>query len=75
MATITNLKALAEQRAALFAEMEAISETAKAETRAYTEEELSRVDELEKEIRATVNQDKLNPMAMAVIYGVAENYL
>lgn len=23
----------------------------------------------------TVNQDKLNPMAMAVIYGVAENYL
>ena len=34
MATM-NLKALAEQRAALLAEMEAISETAKAETRAY----------------------------------------
>ena len=34
MATIT-LKALAEQRAELIAEMEAISETAKAETREY----------------------------------------
>ena len=52
MATITNLKALAEQRAALLAEMEAISETAKAETRAYTEEELSHAAELEAQIRA-----------------------
>ena len=52
MATITNLKALAEQRAALFAEMEAISETAKAETRACTEEELSHFAELEAQIRA-----------------------
>lgn len=51
MATI-NLKALAEQRAALLAEMEAISETAHAETRAYSEEELSRADELEAQIRA-----------------------
>ena len=51
MATI-NLKALAEQRAALLAEMEAISETAKAETRAYSEEELSRAEELEAQIRA-----------------------
>lgn len=51
MATIT-LKALAEQRAALLAEMEAISETAKAETRAYSEEELARADELAAEIRA-----------------------
>ena len=51
MATM-NLKALAEQRAALLAEMEAISETAKAETRAYTEEELSRAEELEAQIRA-----------------------
>ena len=51
MATI-NLKALAEQRAALLAEMEAISETAKAETRAYSEEELARADELAAEIRA-----------------------
>lgn len=51
MATIT-LKALAEQRAALLAEMEAISETAKAETRAYSEEELSRAEELEAQIRA-----------------------
>lgn len=51
MATM-NLKALAEQRAALLAEMEAISETAKAETRAYTEEELARADELAAEIRA-----------------------
>lgn len=51
MATIT-LKALAEQRAALLAEMEAISETAKAETRAYSEEELSRAAELEAQIRA-----------------------
>lgn len=52
MATITNLKALAEKRAELLAEMEAISETAKAETRAYTEEELSRAEELEAQIRA-----------------------
>ena len=51
MATM-NLKALAEQRAQLFAEMEAISETAKAETRAYSEEELARADELAAEIRA-----------------------
>ena len=51
MATM-NLKALAEQRAALLAEMEAISETAKAETRAYSEEELARADELAAEIRA-----------------------
>ena len=51
MATM-NLKALAEQRATLLAEMEAISETAKAETRAYTEEELSRAEELAAEIRA-----------------------
>ena len=51
MATM-NLKALAEKRAALLAEMEAISETAKAETRAYTEEELSHADELAAEIRA-----------------------
>lgn len=51
MATIT-LKALAEQRAALLAEMEAISETAHAETRAYSEEELARADELAAEIRA-----------------------
>ena len=51
MATM-NLKALAEQRAALLAEMEAISETAKAETRAYSEEELARADELEAQIRA-----------------------
>lgn len=51
MATM-NLKALAEQRAALLAEMEAISETAKAETRAYSEEELSRAKELEAQIRA-----------------------
>ena len=51
MATIT-LKALAEQRAALLAEMEAISETAKAETRAYTEEDLARADEMAAEIRA-----------------------
>ena len=51
MATM-NLKALAEQRAALLAEMEAISETAKAETRAYTEEEISRADRLAEEIRA-----------------------
>ena len=51
MATM-NLKALAEQRAALLAEMEAISETAKAETRAYSEEELSRAEELEAQIRA-----------------------
>ena len=51
MATM-NLKALAEQRAALLAEMEAISETAKAETRAYSEEELVRADELEAQIRA-----------------------
>lgn len=51
MATI-NLKALAEQRAALLAEMEAISETAHAETRAYSEEELSRAEELEAQIRA-----------------------
>ena len=52
MATITSLKALAEQRAALLAEMEAISETAKAETRAYTEDELSHAEELEAQIRA-----------------------
>ena len=51
MATM-NLKALAEQRAALLAEMEAISETAKAETRAYSEEELARAEELEAQIRA-----------------------
>ena len=51
MATM-NLKALAEQRAALLAEMETISETAKAETRAYSEEELARADELAAEIRA-----------------------
>ena len=51
MATM-NLKALAEQRAAFLAEMEAISETAKAETRAYSEEELSRAEELEAQIRA-----------------------
>lgn len=51
MATM-NLKALAEKRAALLAEMEAISETAKAETRAYSEEELARADELAAEIRA-----------------------
>lgn len=51
MATM-NLKALAEQRAALLAEMEAISETAKAETRAYSEEELARADKLAAEIRA-----------------------
>ena len=51
MATM-NLKALAEQRAALLAEMEAISETAHAETRAYSEEELARADELEAQIRA-----------------------
>ena len=51
MATM-NLKALAEQRAAFLAEMEAISETAKAETRAYSEEELARADELEAQIRA-----------------------
>ena len=51
MATM-NLKALAEQRATLLAEMEAISETAKAETRAYTEEELARAEELEAQIRA-----------------------
>ena len=51
MATM-NLKALAEQRAQLLAEMEGISETAKAETRAYTEEELSRAEELEAQIRA-----------------------
>ena len=51
MATM-NLKALAEQRAALLAEMESISETAKAETRAYSEEELARADELEAQIRA-----------------------
>ena len=51
MATM-NLKALAEKRAALLAEMEAISETAKAETRAYSEEELSRAEELEAQIRA-----------------------
>ena len=51
MATM-NLKALAEQRAALLAEMESISETAKAETRAYSEEELARADELAAEIRA-----------------------
>lgn len=51
MATM-NLKALAEQRAALLTEMEAISETAKAETRAYSEEELARADELAAEIRA-----------------------
>ena len=51
MATM-NLKALAEKRAALLAEMEAISETAKAETRAYSEEELTRADELAAEIRA-----------------------
>lgn len=51
MATIT-LKALAEQRAALLAEMEAISETAKAETRAYSEEEIARAGELEAQIRA-----------------------
>lgn len=51
MATM-NLKALAEQRAALLAEMEAISETAKAETRAYSEEELARAEKLEAEIRA-----------------------
>ena len=51
MATM-NLKALAEQRAALLAEMETISETAHAETRAYSEEELARADELAAEIRA-----------------------
>ena len=51
MATM-NLKALAEKRAALLAEMEAISETAHAETRAYSEEELSRAEELEAQIRA-----------------------
>ena len=51
MATM-NLKALAEQRAALLAEMEAISETAKAETRAYSEEEIARAGELEAQIRA-----------------------
>lgn len=51
MATM-NLKALAEQRAAFLAEMEAISETAKAETRAYSEEELARAEELEAQIRA-----------------------
>ena len=51
MATM-NLKALAEQRAALLAEMEAISEAAKAETRAYSEEELARAEELEAQIRA-----------------------
>ena len=51
MATM-NLKALAEQRAALLAEMEAISETAHAETRAYSEEELARAEELEAQIRA-----------------------
>lgn len=51
MATM-NLKALAEKRAELLAEMEAISETAKAETRAYSEGELARADELAAEIRA-----------------------
>ena len=51
MATM-NLKALAEQRAALLAEMESISEAAKAETRAYSEEELARAEELEAQIRA-----------------------
>ena len=51
MATM-NLKALAEQRAALLAEMESISEAAKAETRAYSEEEIARAGELEAQIRA-----------------------
>ena len=46
-----NLKALAETSAALLAEMEAISETAKAETRAYSEEALARAEELEAQIR------------------------
>lgn len=51
MATI-NLKELAEQRNMLMAELDGISKTAKAETRAYTEEELSKAEELTQKIKA-----------------------
>lgn len=51
MATI-NLKELAEQRNSLMAELDGISKAAKAETRAYTEEELSKAEELTQKIKA-----------------------
>lgn len=51
MATI-NLKELAEQRNMLMAELDGISKAAKAETRAYTEEELSKAEELTQKIKA-----------------------
>lgn len=51
MATI-NLKELAEQRNMLMAELDGISKAAKAETRAYTEEELSKAEELTQQIKA-----------------------
>lgn len=47
-----NLKELAEQRNMLMAELDGISKAAKAETRAYTEEELSRAEELTQQIKA-----------------------
>lgn len=51
MVTI-NLKKLAEQRNMLMAELDGISKAAKAETRAYTEEELSKAEELTQQIKA-----------------------
>ncbi len=47
-----NLKELAEQRNMLMAELDGISKAAKAETRAYTEEELSKAEELTQQIKA-----------------------
>jgi HK97 family phage major capsid protein len=46
-----NLKELLEKRTALQAEMKAILDMAKSETRSLTEEESTKFDELEKEIR------------------------
>jgi len=51
MATI-NLKELAEQRNSLMAELDGIAKAAKAETRAYTEEELGKAEELTQKIKA-----------------------
>lgn len=61
-----NIKTLLEKRAVLLEEIESITKTAKTEVRAFTDEEVSKFDDLEKQIKAIDKTVEIEARATAL---------
>lgn len=69
-----NIKTLLEKRAVLLEEIENITKTAKTEVRAFTDEEVSKFDDLEKQIKAIDKTVEIEARATALEIDEAKKY-